>query len=262
MNKMSLPFFKYQGTGNDFIIIDGILINLKSIDNSVVAELCDRKFGIGADGLMIIAKHDNFSFEMVYYNSDGGLSTMCGNGGRCIAALAHKLGYCGPEVHFLAADGPHFASIDSDEVALGMADVDDIDIINPTDYVLNTGSPHYVRFTEKEDLVNIVEEGKKIRYSEKYISAGINVNLCFWDGSVLHVATYERGVEDETLSCGTGVTAAALAAAHHYHLASPLLVQTKGGRLKVSFQRQDTSYTQVVLKGPATPVFTGEIELK
>ncbi|MBK8112368.1 MAG: diaminopimelate epimerase [Saprospiraceae bacterium] len=262
MNILTFPFYKYQGTGNDFIIIDGITNDVNSINNIVVARLCDRKFGIGADGLMIISRHEGFDFEMIYYNSDGGLSTMCGNGGRCIAALAHQLGYCGLEVHFLAADGPHFASVESDEVALGMANVEVINQINPSDYVLNTGSPHYVSFTEKKNLENIVEVGKKIRYSENYISEGINVNLCFWDGSVLYVATYERGVEDETLSCGTGVTAAALAAASHLDLQSPITIQTKGGRLSVSFQRQEISYHKVVLKGPATLVFKGEIEIQ
>ena len=262
MKKLTLPFFKYQGTGNDFVIIDGILNDVSLINNSDVMELCDRKFGIGADGLMIILKNETFDFEMIYYNADGGLSTMCGNGGRCIAALAHELGYSGTEVRFLAADGPHFATIKAEEVALGMSDVKTIETINSSDYVLNTGSPHYVRFTEKEDLITIVETGKKVRYSEQYKTDGINVNLCFWDGEFLHVATYERGVENETLSCGTGVTAAALAAALHYGLESPINIQTKGGMLSVSFDQQKSSYYQVILIGPATRVFTGTIELK
>lgn len=261
MNTIALPFYKYQGTGNDFIIIDGIKNNISSIDNLAVNKLCDRKYGIGADGLMIISKHEELDFEMVYYNSDGGLSTMCGNGGRCIAALAHKLGYAGADVHFMAADGPHYAHIEAEHVALGMADVELIEKINATDYWLNTGSPHYVRFGDKIDLTKIVEVGKEIRYSEKFKREGVNVNLCHWDGNALWVATYERGVEDETLSCGTGVTAAALAAGLHYGISSPLNVKTKGGDLSVSFVHQAGSYRQVVLNGPATPVFTGEINL-
>ena len=258
---MKIPFFKYQGTGNDFVIIDGIQHNLTSIDSSNVANICNRRFGAGADGLMIISKNDDCDFEMIYYNSDGGLSTMCGNGGRCIAHLAHHLGISDNNVKFIAADGPHQAEVSNGVVALGMCDVTKVEKIAENDYVVNTGSPHYVRIAQAEDLANIVAVGKSVRYSEPYAKEGINVNLIHWDGNKLHVATYERGVEDETLSCGTGVTAAAIIAAVHFGINAPVHVQTKGGDLDVMFQYKQGMFTDVILKGPAVMVFKGQIEI-
>ncbi len=258
---MKIPFYKYQGTGNDFVIINGIEQNLNSIECSVVANICNRRFGIGADGLMIISKSANYDFEMIYYNSDGGLSTMCGNGGRCIAHLAKNLGIAENIVKFIAADGPHQAEVFNGQVALEMCDVSKIEKISENDYVVNTGSPHYVRITNYEDLAHIVEVGRSVRYNEPYATEGINVNLIHWDGKMLHVATYERGVEDETLSCGTGVTAAALIAAMHYGIDAPVHVQTKGGELEVNFQQRQGMFTKVILKGPAVMVFKGQIEI-
>lgn len=258
---MKLPFYKYQGTGNDFVIINGIELNLNSIEYSVVKYICDRRFGIGADGLMIISKSKDFDFEMIYYNSDGGLSTMCGNGGRCISHLAHNLGIAGDKVKFLAADGPHFAVVDGSLVALGMRDVFDLKNVSANDYITNTGSPHYVRISDDQSLSDIVTVGKSVRYSRDYADEGINVNLISWNGNILKVATYERGVEDETLSCGTGVTASALVASVHFGVQSPIKVTTKGGDLVVSFNKTDKGFSDVILSGPAELVFKGEIEI-
>ena len=258
---MKLPFYKYQGTGNDFVIINGIELNLNSIEYSVVKYICDRRFGIGADGLMIISKSKDFDFEMIYYNSDGGLSTMCGNGGRCISHLAHNLGIAGDKVKFLAADGPHFAVVDGSLVALGMRDVFDLKNVSANDYITNTGSPHYVRISDDQSLSDIVTVGKSVRYSRDYADEGINVNLISWNGNILKVATYERGVEDETLSCGTGVTASALVASVHFGVQSPIKVSTKGGDLVVSFNKNDKGFSDVILSGPAELVFKGEIEI-
>lgn len=258
---MKLPFYKYQGTGNDFVIVNGIELNLNSIEYSVVKYICDRRFGIGADGLMIISKSKDFDFEMIYYNSDGGLSTMCGNGGRCISHLAHNLGIAGDKVKFLAADGPHFAVVDGSLVALGMRDVFDLKNVSANDYITNTGSPHYVRISDDQSLSDIVTVGKSVRYSRDYADEGINVNLISWNGDILKVATYERGVEDETLSCGTGVTASALVASVHFGVQSPIKVTTKGGDLVVSFNKTDKGFSDVILSGPAELVFKGEIEI-
>ena len=258
---MKLPFYKYQGTGNDFVIVNGIELNLNSIEYSVVKYICDRRFGIGADGLMIISKSKDFDFEMIYYNSDGGLSTMCGNGGRCISHLAHNLGIAGENVKFLAADGPHFAVVDGSLVALGMRDVFDLKNVSANDYITNTGSPHYVRISDDQSLSDIVMVGKSVRYSRDYADEGINVNLISWNGNILKVATYERGVEDETLSCGTGVTASALVASVHFGVQSPIKVSTKGGDLVVSFNKNDKGFSDVILSGPAELVFKGEIEI-
>jgi diaminopimelate epimerase len=257
----SFNFYKYQGTGNDFIILDGIDQELPHFSTSQIEQLCDRKFGIGADGFMLILPCDDTDFKMKYYNADGEESTMCGNGGRCIAHLAHDLGHCENETNFMAVDGSHHATIDGDNVKLGMSDVEDITVNENLDYILNTGSPHYVHFTKLENMYEIVDYGKSIRFSDTYAKEGINVNLAYWNGNALDVATYERGVEDETLSCGTGVTAAALAFAFQGKTSSPLTINTKGGQLKVHFLKTFNGFDNIILEGPATMVFKGEISI-
>ena len=256
---MRIPFVKYQGTGNDFIIIDAREIT-PVLD---VQKLCDRHFGIGADGLMLLKNHLEYDFEMVYYNSDGNLSTMCGNGGRCLSHFAHQLGIGNGNLQFIAVDGPHEAKIQDNWVALGMIDVPNWDKRGQDLVVIHTGSPHYVQFMEQavED-VNLIEFARSIRYNDEFGKEGINVNIVnsLPDGS-LKMRTYERGVEDETLSCGTGVTAAALSA----HITGrvtghSVAVHTAGGDLSVQFSATSAGYTQVVLSGPAEAVFQGFIE--
>jgi diaminopimelate epimerase len=259
---MELIFSKYHATGNDFILVDNRSKDIR-LSNRQIAGLCDRHFGIGADGLMLLEQEANYDFKMVYYNSDGNESSMCGNGGRCIVAFAQKLGLIKDNVKFVAIDGPHSASIDQKGiVSLKMGDVDKID--NHETYVLlNTGSPHYVTWVDETDSIDVFKEGKEIRNSEPFSKEGINVNFVEKLNNGLKVRTYERGVEDETLSCGTGVTAAAIA--YSDNKTGPFIVpiETPGGTLEVSFTKETHNKAKdVFLKGPAQFVFEGKILLE
>jgi diaminopimelate epimerase len=257
---MKFSFFKYQGTGNDFIIIDDRQASFP-IDEQSIIRLCDRRFGIGSDGLILIQDSDEADFHMEFFNPDASKS-FCGNGSRCTAALAYKLGIADKKMRFTAIDGMHNASLESPElVEVSMRDVDQIQFKNK-DLILNTGSPHYVRFIDDLASEDIIKTGKEIRYSEAFKEVGINVNLVeMRDGQTLNCATYERGVENETLSCGTGVTAMAIAANAAKKASSPVSVNTKGGSLSVRFSEKNGKYTNVFLKGPANFVFKGEINL-
>jgi diaminopimelate epimerase len=282
-----MQFYKYQGAGNDFIMVDqrqSRTLNRK--DTKQIAFLCDRHFGIGADGLILLQHHASLDFEMVYFNSDGRESTMCGNGGRCIAAFAKHLGIQAGEAgyRFMAIDGehrallPHSIGPGGEWVELQMSDVGQIETVDnlPTetpsisaglktsrDYVLNTGSPHFVRFVPDPDALNLVQEGRAIRYSERFRQEGINVNFVCENNGRLLIRTYERGVEDETLACGTGVTATAIAWFRRSGQAAgraDIPVSAKGGDLAVRFTaHQDGSFTDIWLCGPAQSVFQGEI---
>lgn len=261
---MKIKFYKYQGAGNDFILID----NREKISHEItvqhVKKMCDRHFGIGADGLMLLNNKEGFDFEMIYFNSDGKEGSMCGNGGRCIVQFASNLGIKRNEYNFLASDGTHLAEIDlNKEVGLKMNDVTDVDF-SLDHYVLDTGSPHYVKFVSKADDVNVVSDGRKIRNSKEFAENGINVNFVqTLDDDHIFVRTYERGVEDETLSCGTGVTASALMAAHNDNGFNHVDVKTKGGNLSVEFDKiSDSEFRNIWLSGPATFVFSGEYEIK
>ena len=259
----NIHFFKYQGTGNDFILIDRTKDSSLQLRTEEIRFLCDRRFGIGADGLMFLDIEPGFDFKMVYFNSDGRESTMCGNGGRCIVQFAVDLGLVADQCLFLAVDGPHQAKIIDRRVAIEMMDVPQIHAFG-ADYVLNTGSPHYVRIFQTSPEQDIVSFGKSVRYSADFEREGINVNQCLVvEPRRCHVQTYERGVEDETYSCGTGVVAAVLTAHHAGHLQGQVVdVDTKGGRLQVSFSPQtDGGYRQIWLQGPAQKVFHGEITI-
>jgi len=261
---MQIPFYKYQGTGNDFILIDNRTNFIQNLSPNIVARWCDRKFGIGADGLMLLQHKEGFDFEMVYYNSDGNPSSMCGNGGRCITAFANFLGILkNQKAYFLAVDGPHKAVVTKENyVELKMTDVP-TKHYNPAAIFLDTGSPHHIEFVEQIQGLDVYHKGKAIRNNKTYKKEGTNVNfVAVQKNNHIEVATYERGVEDETLSCGTGVTAAALA----YHLAFskgnspvPVHIQTKGGALNVHFKYQNHLFYNIWLCGPATPVFHGFI---
>jgi diaminopimelate epimerase len=256
-----VTFFKYQGTGNDFIIIDNREMGFSS-SAEMIEKMCDRRFGIGADGLMLLQNKPGYDFEMIYFNADGKESSMCGNGGRCIVAFAADLQICTAKAFFLAVDGDHDAIIsersgNKRHIGLKMIDVPDFRQ-EDEHYILNTGSPHYVQFTDEEP--DVVSEGKKIRYSEPFKKDGINVNFVRETGeNEIIVNTYERGVEDETYSCGTGVTAAALCSGiRKKSLDGNINVQTKGGILNVSFTRIGNGFANIWLNGPATFVFKGE----
>ncbi len=258
---MQFDFYKYQGTGNDFVIIDNRTLRFPKENTAFINQLCDRKFGIGADGLMLLENAENADFKMVYYNADGNESTMCGNGGRCITAFAHKLGIVKEQGIFIAIDGEHAYKIEDNIVHLKMIDVQEITIEN-SDCVLFTGSPHYVSFRTDIDNINLLDEAHKIRYNTTYAAKGINVNFVEQHNDTIKMRTYERGVEDETLSCGTGTVAVALSVAQKNNLDSGKIdIQTPGGKLSVSFQKNLNSYSDIWLIGPATFVFSGSINL-
>ena len=257
-----IHFTKYQGTGNDFIIIDNSTGQLQNISLETIKKLCDRRFGIGADGLILIEKSINSDFYMNYFNSDGSKS-FCGNGSRCAVHFANSLGLISNETKFEAIDGVHFASIHEKNISIQMRSVSNIEN-RKNNFVLNTGSPHFVKTSENISAEYIREFGKSIRYSEEFSREGINVNLMNILGeNIFEIATYERGVEDETLSCGTGATACAII----LNELSPIEgsrsvnVNVKGGQLTINYTYNDGNYTNISLSGPAIPVFNGTIEI-
>jgi diaminopimelate epimerase len=260
---MEITFYKYQGTGNDFIMVDNRAAIFPKNDTLKIEALCDRRFGIGADGLILL-ENDKFSdFRMVYFNSDGNESTMCGNGGRCLTAFAKQLGIISANATFMAIDGMHTATIDSvGLVSLQMKDVESVQ--NGDGFVfLDTGSPHHVQMVDDLKIFDVRNEGSKIRNSELYGKIGSNVNfVAEEEDGVFSVRTFERGVEDETLSCGTGVTAVAIAMnAIGKTNSESIRLNVEGGILEVSFTAKEGKYTNVFLKGPATFVFQGSIKL-
>jgi diaminopimelate epimerase len=260
---MIIECFKYQGTGNDFIIIDNRLKNI-ILTTENINWLCDRRFGIGADGLMLLEFQERLDFKMVYYNSDGNESSMCGNGGRCITAFAKRLGIIENTAKFMAIDGLHDAKIEDEFVSLKMNEVKQIEV-NDDYFYLNTGSPHYVKFVSDIDNYDVFTEGKKIRYNERFNSEGTNVNFIQKNENELVVRTYERGVENETLSCGTGVTAAALVAALTGNCSSKnnCSVKTLGGKLNVRFEKVlESNFYNIWLEGPAVFVFKTSIKIE
>ncbi len=258
---MEVNFYKYQGTGNDFVILDNRDELYSNIAKETVKQLCDRRFGIGADGLMLLNRKPGVDFEMKYFNADGNESSMCGNGGRCMIRFANDMGIHKTSYIFYAADGRHEGETgDQQIVRLKMNDVNEVED-HATHAVLNTGSPHYVKYSTDVRRINVKEEGAEIRYSKAFKDAGINVNFVenTGEGSIL-VRTYERGVEDETLSCGTGVTAAALMSAHNDLGFNEVKVQTPGGKLSVEFTKQDQhTFTDIWLCGAAVFVYKGSI---
>lgn len=264
-----MNFKKYQGTGNDFVIINGDREEFDRSDYDLVRSICDRKFGIGADGFIVVSDSDEGDFEMLYYNADGKPGSMCGNGGRCAVAFAYSEGFFTSETcRFMAYDGMHEArySAETFVVELKMSNVKTYELGDRMT-VMDTGSPHYVTLVEDIDDIDIVEAGKVIRYSSRFKENGINVNFVENKSDFLEVATYERGVEDETLSCGTGVTASALS----FHLLRngqsdlgkfELDVRTKGGDLKVKFEYDGSTFINIWLVGKGEEVFEGRINLK
>jgi diaminopimelate epimerase len=260
---MKIEFYKYQGTGNDFVIIDNLNSTVKALTTQQIKLICDRHFGIGADGLMLLGKKQGYDFEMIYYNSDGTESTMCGNGGRCLVKFAHHRGIHKSVYRFIAIDGEHEAAIDSDgTVSLKMKDVNEVDY-HLHHAIVNTGSPHFVKFTENVKDIDVFATGQDIRYSDAFAEEGINVNFVETiNDDTVFVRTYERGVENETLSCGTGVTAAALLSAHNDNGFNTVDVKTPGGKLRVEFDKiDDQHFEDIWLFGPAEFVFKVEMEV-
>jgi len=260
---MKIEFYKYQGTGNDFVIVDNRANAYASLTPKQVKNICNRNFGVGADGLMLLGKKEGYDFEMIYYNSDGNQSTMCGNGGRCLVQFAYHRGIIRSTYHFSAIDGDHKAEIDADgTVSLQMQNVDLVDY-HKSYATINTGSPHYVKFNTEVKNIDVATTGHEIRYSKEFALQGINVNFVESTGEdSIFVRTYERGVENETLSCGTGVTAAALLSAHNEKGFNTVRVSTLGGNLSVEFNKiDDQHFDNIWLCGPAELVFSGVIEI-
>lgn len=256
----NIKFSKYQGAGNDFVLIDNRNNDFDRFNEELVKKLCDRRFGIGADGLMLLQANANYDFEMIYFNADGREGTMCGNGGRCIVAFARDLGIIKNSTAFLAVDGAHEAEIHDNQVNLGMIDVDTIDQDGEA-YVLNTGSPHYVVEVNNLQDYDVFAIGTTIRNNDTYGTHGINVNFVEKDTTGYFLRTFERGVEDETLACGTGATATAMAMAIKEKINGfiEIPVRVLGGQLYISFDKEGTTFGNVHLKGPADLVFSGEI---
>ena len=251
---MIVDFYKYEGTGNDFIIIDDRSQLFDISNNDLISSMCDRKFGIGADGLILLRNHETFDFEMLYFNSDGYMSSMCGNGGRCIVHFVNYLKIIDDTTKFVAVDGVHEARIDGKNILLKMQNVKNI-IDENNSYILDTGSPHYVKFVNDISNFNVLKQGKIIR--QKFTD-GINVNFVEI-GNYILVRTYERGVENETLSCGTGVVASALAI--HFSKKSKnnsIDIKSNGGDLNVTFEYDSKNYSNIWLKGTAKMIFSGK----
>jgi len=257
---MKLAFKKYQGAGNDFIIIDNRKKEFNPNNSTLINKLCDRRFGIGADGLILIGESREQDFEMKYFNSDGFEGSMCGNGGRCSADFAIKSGIAGEKHTFKAIDGLHRAIAQDGIIKLSMKDLKDPILVNGS-YFINTESPHYVLFRKNINDIDVNSEGKIYRWAKEFAPGGTNVNFVEVRKEGLYVRTFERGVEEETLSCGTGVTASAIASVLAGHFVTKTVnVKTKGGDLSVSFDITGTSIHDIWLSGPATFVFDGEFE--
>jgi diaminopimelate epimerase len=253
-----IKFYKYQATGNDFVMIDDRDLSFPAHNTAYIERLCHRRFGIGADGLILLRNHATCDFEMVYHNSDGKIGSMCGNGGRSTVQFAHDLGIFKTKTTFMAVDGLHEAHLENDWVHLKMIDVNAIEKNDLNNFYMNTGSPHYVEWVQGIHDYDVFERGRAIRYNDRFKAVGTNVNFIEKENHVLQVRTYERGVEDETYSCGTGVTASAITASY-FDMHSPIQINTKGGQLAVSFDKQADTFTNIYLMGPAVKVFEGFI---
>lgn len=258
---MRIKFNKYQGAGNDFVMIDNRNNLFDKSNLSLIKHICDRRFGVGADGLILIENHNDLDFNMIYFNSDGSQS-FCGNGSRCAISFANKLEIIGRRTIFSSTDGVHEGVFVSDkEIQLNMHDVKTVELINK-DFVINTGSPHYIQFVDNIEEIDVISEAHKIRYNDRFKSEGINVNFVeVLSNRELKIRTYERGVEDETLACGTGVTAAAIAHKHLVNGESEIKVKAQGGSLTVKFNQEQNLVNNIWLIGAGENVFEGEINV-
>lgn len=262
---MKFNFYKYHGAGNDFVIIDNRSLGI-NLSKEQITLICDRRFGAGADGLMLLNRSSNYDFSMRYFNADGGEASMCGNGGRCIVAFASKIGIIDTTTNFEANDGLHKAVINHSkdslyDVSIQMTDVDIVEN-NGNIFYLNTGVPHHIEFVDDVEKIEIDKEGSKIRYAKIYKTAGgANANFVQQTSKGLKIRTYERGVEGETLACGTGATAAAIAfAIKNNRYNEEIKIQARGGELRLKFQKTNNLFTNIFLSGPAQFVYSAKWE--
>jgi diaminopimelate epimerase len=256
---MDIQFSKYQGTGNDFVMIDNRSAGTNLTTEQIV-QICDRKFGIGADGIVLIEETGFSDFYMNFYNPDGSQS-FCGNGSRCAVRFAQKLGIVGQNGEFKAIDTKHDFESNDDTVTIQMKNVLGIEHENDA-FVIHTGSPHFIQYCHDLERIDLIGLAHSIRYGERFAETGINVNFVEVKNNTLHMRTYERGVENETLSCGTGVTAVALSYGYLHPEINQVSIETKGGPLLVSFKTVGIGeFEEVKLTGPASWVFDGTIKL-
>lgn len=257
-----IKFAKYHGVGNDFIMIDNREGILPRKDQRLYSKWCDRRFGIGADGLIFIETSERSDFSMVYFNADGSEGSLCGNGGRCAVKFASSLGlFTRNSTIFETSDGEHQGEIlNKGTIRLQMKDVAVFEHKNEYDFI-NTGSPHYVGWVKDVKSYPVIEKGREIRHHEMFAPGGTNVNFVSEDGDCLRVRTFERGVEDETLACGTGVTAVVISWAKRYNFVGRLKkeVHVEGGKLTVEMDASFSGYSNIWLTGPAEEVFRGEL---
>lgn len=256
---MELRFSKWHGTGNDFILVDDRAANFPAKDIALVKRLCDRHFGIGSDGLILIQapRSPDAGFHMEFFNPDASQS-FCGNGSRCAFAFWRTLGGDRDTAHFTAIDGLHEASLDPLGVRVSLAQPKSVERIADDIDFIHTGSPHLLVWTNDPEAIDIFPEAHRFRYNERFAKEGVNVNFLRWSNGRVEMRTYERGVEAETLSCGTGVTAAAIDALHRGHASGiSVPVHTRGGDLRVDVAMDSGRVGKVELIGPAQFVFSG-----
>lgn len=259
---MNIAFYKYQGTGNDFVMVDDRNLQFP-VSKELIASICHRRFGVGSDGLILLQNAEGYDFRMVYFNADGGEGSMCGNGGRCVVRFASDLGLFKDSTKFIAVDGEHEATVSGDTIRLKMSNVNGVEQYEEYDF-MNTGSPHYVTYVDDIHEADVVNIGSEIRYGSVYgPKGGTNVNFVeVIEDNHLSVRTYERGVEDETFSCGTGVTACALSAHIREGWQGPVQVETIGGTLAVEYQDAgEGQFKDIYLIGPAVRVFEGTLKV-
>ena len=255
---MAGHFYKYHGTGNDFILVDNTKGDFRDPSAERISKLCHRHFGIGADGLILLESSTQADFKMVYFNADGHKGSMCGNGGRCVTHLAHNLGYVPNQGHFEGPDGLHQFRVAHPQISISMGDVFEIRTVKQGLFV-DTGSPHLICFRDNIKDLDVATLGRKLR--NEFEPGGVNVNFVCKTNDGFSMRTYERGVEAETLSCGTGATAAAIALMETGAVKQgSITLKTLGGILSVSCVREDSAYRNIWLTGPVMKVFKGEFQ--
>ena len=259
---MKIDFFKYEGTGNDFVIIDNRELTFQKNDKTLIQNICDRKKGVGADGLILLENHDELDFSMIYFNADGSESGFCGNGSRCITHLSNNLNIINDNAKFNAIDGIHESKITNGRISVKMNDILKSEIFKYNDKYsttfVDTGSPHLIRIYENIDSIDIVKEARELKLIYSEYTDGLNINFCQISDSKIKLRTYERGVEDETLSCGTGAVASAVFLKDSGLVSNDKIeILMKGGLLSVELNKEKNLFSDIWLSGEVNMVFKG-----